>query len=147
MFKRILIATDGSELARRAIDSGVALAAVASATVVAVHVRVPISALLHGAAGLVPRETQLLMEERGKEVAHDALAAVVNASREADVRCETVDVVDSSPANGILEAARRHDCDLIVMASHGLGALSRALIGSETSKVLARAEQAVLVCR
>ena len=147
MFKRILIATDGSDLARSAVDSGVALAAAASAPVIAVHVRVPISALLHGAAGLVPRETQHMMEDRGKEVAHDALAAVVSAARKADVRCETVDIVDSSPANGILEAARRHDCDLIVMASHGLGVFSRALIGSETSKVLARAEQAVLVCR
>jgi nucleotide-binding universal stress UspA family protein len=148
MYKHILIATDGSELAHSAIDAGVALAALAQATVFAVHVRVPISVLLHGAAAaMVPRDTQLVMEERGREVARESVARVIEAARKAQVRCEAVDVVDPSPANGILEAARRHDCDLIVMASHGRGALSRALLGSETSKVLAHAKQPVLVCR
>ena len=148
MYKRILIATDGSDLARSAIDSGVALAALAKATVIAVHVRIPISVLLHGAAAaMVPRETQLVMEERGKELARDSAASVMDAARKAEVPCEAVDVADPSPANGILETARRLDCDLIVMASHGRGALSRALLGSETSKVLAHAKQAVLVCR
>jgi nucleotide-binding universal stress UspA family protein len=148
MYKRILIATDGSDLAQSAIDSGVALAALAQANVVAVHVRVPISTLLHGAAAaMVPRETQLVMEERGKELARESVARVVDAARRAQVRCEVVDAEDPSPANGILETARRLDCDLIVMASHGRGALSRALLGSETSKVLAHAKQAVLVCR
>ena len=148
MYKRILIATDGSDLAQSAIGPGVALAALAQATVVAVHVRVPVSALLHGTgATLVGRETQLVMEERGKEVGREAVARVIEAARAAQVRCEAFDVVDPSPANGILEAARRHDCDLIVMASHGRGAFARALLGSETSKVLAHAKQAVLVCR
>jgi nucleotide-binding universal stress UspA family protein len=148
MYKRILIATDGSDLAQSAIDAGVALAALARASVVAVHVRAPISVLLYGeAAAMVPRETQLLMEQRGEEFARQALDRVAEAARGKDVRCETLDVVDASPANGILETARQNGCDLIVMASHGRGALSRALLGSETTKVLAHAKQAVLVTR
>jgi nucleotide-binding universal stress UspA family protein len=148
MYQRILIATDGSEFAGSAIAAGVTLAALARASIVVVHVRTPIAVLLYGeAAAMVPRETQLLMNERAKAAAHECLAKVEDAARRADVRCESVDVEDASAANGILETARAHDCDLIVMASHGRGALSRALLGSETTKVLAHATQAVLVTR
>jgi nucleotide-binding universal stress UspA family protein len=94
---------------------------------------------------MVPRDTQLVMEERGREVARESVARVIEAARKAQVRCEAVDVVDPSPANGILEAARRHDCDLIVMASHGKRGL--AALGSQTMKAVAHTRVPVLVCR
>jgi nucleotide-binding universal stress UspA family protein len=148
MYKRILIATDGSELAQSAVAAGIALASLARGTIVAVHVRMPISVLLYGeASAMVPRDTQALIEERGKEFARECLARVAEAARQADVRCEVHDIEEGSPAHAIVRKAKEERCDLIVMASHGRGALSRALIGSETSKVLAHATQPVLVTR
>jgi len=47
----------------------------------------------------------------------------------------------------IVEAASRNGCDLILMATHGRRGISRLLLGSETSKVLAHAKVPVLVCR
>jgi nucleotide-binding universal stress UspA family protein len=47
----------------------------------------------------------------------------------------------------ILKVARRHHCDLIVMASHGRRGISRLLMGSVTSMVLAHSELPVIVCR
>ena len=148
MYKRILIATDGSEFARKAIAAGVELAALARATIVGVHVRPPISVLLYGEASImVPPETQALMSKQAKDAARKWLGDIEDAARKSNVSCETLDVEDSSPAEAILRVAREHDCDLIVMASHGRRGLSRVLLGSETNKVLAHADRTVLVTR
>ena len=47
----------------------------------------------------------------------------------------------------MIAAAKKHECDLIVMASHGRRGLSRLLLGSETQQVLTHASTAVLVVR
>lgn len=146
MYKRILIATDGSELARTAIDAGLALATLTHAAVVAVHVRAP-PIVLHGEAVSLLASQQMADDEAGKAASRKALADVEQAARRADVPCEVREVVDGSPANGILQCAAREHCDLIVMASHGRGVFARVLLGSETNKVLAHARQAVLVTR
>jgi nucleotide-binding universal stress UspA family protein len=56
-------------------------------------------------------------------------------------------VTGSFPYDEIIKAARRNRCDLIVMASHGRRGISKLLLGSETSKVLAHSTVPVLVCR
>jgi nucleotide-binding universal stress UspA family protein len=68
-------------------------------------------------------------------------------ARKADLSCATVHVKDQFPAEGILETARKSNCDLIVMASHGRRGLSRLLLGSQTTKVLTHSSVPVLVCR
>ena len=50
-------------------------------------------------------------------------------------------------AESIVEAAKKHDCDLIVMASHGRKGLQRLLLGSETQHVLTHSPVPVLVLR
>jgi len=148
MYRKILIATDGSEAARKAIAAGMELALLGDATVVGVHVRQPASVVAFGEASLmVPPEIEAELTRQLKEESRRLLAAVESEAREADLRCESVDVQDDSPAEAILRVAREHACDLIVMASHGRKGLSRVLLGSETSKVLARADRAVLVVR
>jgi nucleotide-binding universal stress UspA family protein len=47
----------------------------------------------------------------------------------------------------IVDAAGRHGCDLIVMASHGRKGLAGLLLGSETQRVLLHASVPVLVVR
>jgi nucleotide-binding universal stress UspA family protein len=49
--------------------------------------------------------------------------------------------------NGILDTAKKADCDLIVMASHGRRGLGRILLGSEAVKVLTHSTVPVLICR
>jgi nucleotide-binding universal stress UspA family protein len=148
MYKRILVATDGSEFARAAIDAAVSLAALASAAVVAVHVRAPVTKYLHGeAAVVIPPEALASVREQSKAASRRYLDEAQAAAQARNVRCEAFDVEDASVAEAVLRTARDQDCDLIVMASHGRGALSRALLGSETNRVLAHATQAVLVTR
>ena len=148
MFKRILIATDGSALSGHAIKTGVEVAKLARATVVGIYARPPMGVILYGEASMmVPPETEAAYKARVKAVSDKYLAEIEAAARRSDVRFEGVDVEDASPADAILRTAQAQDCDLIVMASHGRKGLSRVLMGSETTKVLTHATQPVLVTR
>ncbi|MNT82724.1 Universal stress protein family protein [compost metagenome] len=83
-----------------------------------------------------------------QEAAHASarLEAVVAAARAAGVTCET-DMTTSVPYKGIIDAAARHGCDVIFMASHGRRGLEGLLVGSETQKVLTHCRVPVLVYR
>jgi len=144
MYKHILIATDGSELAGRAVTTGLALAKVLKARVTAVTATEPWSAMVIGEPALV-----FPIKEYEKATAENAdriLSGVSSSAKDAGVKCETVHVNDF-PAEGIVETARAKDCDLIVMASHGRRGLSKLLLGSQTTRVLTLTEMPVLVCR
>jgi nucleotide-binding universal stress UspA family protein len=144
MYKRILIATDGSELAGRAVTAGLALAKALKAGVTAVTVTEISSAMVTGEPALAfPIEDY---ETAAAENAARILAGVKSAAEEAGVDCETVHVNDF-PAEGIVETAKARGCDLIVMASHGRRGLSKLLLGSQTMRVLTLTSVPVLVCR
>lgn len=144
MYKHILIATDGSELAGRAVTTGLTLAKALKARATAVTATEPWSAMVMGEPALV-----FPIEEYEKAAADKAariLSGVSTAAKNAGVECETVHVNDF-PAEGIVETAKARGCDLIVMASHGRRGLSKLLLGSQTTRVLTLAAVPVLVCR
>ena len=148
MFKHILIATDGSPLSRTAIDKGIELAGMSRASVVGIYVRPPMPLYLYSEGGsMIPPEVPAAYSARTKATAAGYLAEIATAAQKAKVAFEAIDVEDGSPADAILRVAGEKRCDLIVMASHGRKGLSRVLLGSETSKVLTHATQAVLVTR
>ena len=148
MYTKLLIATDGSEYAGKAIAAGLELAKLGNAKVVGVHVRQPVSIDAFGEVGLsMPPDVEAHLARQSKDESRRLLSAVEEAARKANVPCELVDIEDASPADGILHVAQAHGCDLIIMASHGRKGLSRILLGSQTSKVLAHADRAVLVSR
>jgi len=82
-----------------------------------------------------------------EEKANKALDKVLAAAAGSKVKCEKVVTKDAQPWEGIIGTARALKCDLIVMGSHGRGALGALLVGSETSKVLSHSSTPVLVCR
>jgi nucleotide-binding universal stress UspA family protein len=144
MYRHILIATDGSELAQKAVTAGLALAKELKATVTAVTATEPWSAMAGGEPALV-----FPIEEYDKAAAENAariLAGVSAAAKDAGVPCATVHVNDF-PAEAIVETAKAKGCDLIVMASHGRRGLSKILLGSQASRVLTLSPLPVLICR
>ena len=144
MYRHILIPTDGSELAERAVRHGLSLAKFVGAkvTVVIVEERLPGWLSLAGVAEAVAQSAEQI-----KKHAASALDRVANAAKEAGVSCETIQVENAQPHQGIIATAEDKGCDLIVMSSHGLNGLSMLLIGSVTNKVLTYAKVPVLVCR
>lgn len=145
MFKHILVATDGSELSKRAIEMAVALAQSVGAKVTAVAATWPVPPLhIEGAGKAVPND---VLDQNMIDFARRSLEVAVRAAAAAGVACQTVHVVRPQAYEAILETAKNSGCDLIVMASHGRAGASALLLGSETSKVLAHATLPVLVCR
>ena len=144
MYKHILIATDGSELSGRAIAAGLELAKTLRARVTTVTATEPWSSMVIGEAALsFPIEDY---EKAAAENASRILSGVSDAATQAGVACETLHINDF-PAEGIVETAKSRGCDLIVMASHGRRGLSKLILGSQASRVLALSPVPVLVCR
>jgi nucleotide-binding universal stress UspA family protein len=145
MYKRFLIATDGSELAEKAVASGLALAKDLGAQVVVVTATEPWTTMTNGegfAFSFPIDEYEKAATERAEQILGKARADAQNMA----VACETVHVKDF-PAEGILATANAKQCDLIVMASHGRRGVARLLLGSQAAQVVALSTIPVLICR
>ena len=147
MYRHILIPTDGSELAGRAVHHGLALAKAVGAKVTAVTVEasfdvyaVPASKV-HGMSEAFAEHAK-----RSKAHAQKILDVVAEQARTAGVACETLQVEQDHPYEGIIETAEQRGSDLIVMASHGRSGIAAIVLGSVTTKVLTHTKIPVLVC-
>jgi nucleotide-binding universal stress UspA family protein len=129
MYQRILVATDGSTLSKKAVSSAIALARLSGAELVALKVvpRYPQS-YFEGGLALPPSDVAKSSAAKGL-----AVKAVIAKS----------DLVSEA----IIATAKKHKCDLIVMASHGRKGIKRLLLGSETQQVLTHSHVPVLVLR
>ena len=145
MYKRVLIATDGSELAAKAVINGLALAKQLGAQVVVVTATEPWSSMTNG-AGLAFDFPIEAYEKAAAEQAERILAKADADAQNMAVECETVHVNDF-PAEGILATAKAKNCDLVVMASHGRRGIARLLLGSQAAQVVTLSTVPVLVCR
>lgn len=149
MYKNILIPTDGSELSEKAIGQGVSLAKALGAKITFVTVRNPFQTLRGQPQMMIymPDEFKNYIQDYVTDDANKRLSAGKSVAEQGGVSCETVDVEHDHIYREILDTAAEHDCDLIVMASHGRSSISAVLLGSETLKVLTHSKLPVLVCR
>ena len=148
MYKHILIATDGSELAQKALTTALALAKHLEAKATAVTVTEPWDAL--SMAALAERNIPNPVagyEEGVAATANRILWGVSETAKKMQVACATVHVKDKHPAAGIIDTAKERGCDLIVMASHGRRGISKLLLGSQATKVVTLSPVPVLICR
>ena len=145
MFRHLLIATDGSADGDKALRQGLGLAKALSAKVTVATVTEPWT---EAAYATLP--TPSLVQTY--ETAAAGNAAVIldrgkKAAEAAGVECVTRHIKDQHAPQGVIKAAKDEQCDLIIVGSHGRGALGRALLGSVSSQVLSLSDRAVLVCR
>ena len=145
MYRNILIATDGSDLAGKAVDHGVMLAKGTEASVVFVTVTENWSAIAMGAESTQGMSNPIESYEAiAAKRAQNILAAAKTAAEDAGIECETVHVPDQPPAEGIIETANEKGCDLIVMAARK-GFLKDNRIGPHIKSVLRRSKIPVLI--
>lgn len=145
MFKRILIPTDGSELATLAVDRGLELARTIGAEVVFVTVLEPFRALTTN-----PARNRELVEAFNAESAQEAdaiLGAAGEKARAAGVPAKAVLRRSDHPFLEIGAVAEAEDADLIVISSHGRKGVTRMVLGSQTAKLLTTTTRPVLVVR
>ena len=132
MYSKILLATDGSEDARRATDHAFELAEAFGASVHMVYV----------AETAVPVAYGDYLRSEGDRVTRSVAAR--GAQRGIDVVWE---VVEGVPHEEIEKHAERSDVDLIVVGSRGRSGIERRLLGSVTDRLLRTVSVPVLVIR
>ncbi|NDP37224.1 MAG: universal stress protein [Rhodoferax sp.] len=147
MYKKILVATDGSTLSKKAVNNAIELAALCEAELVAVKIipRYPQS-YFEGGLALQAAEVSRV-EKQWAEEGQAIVDAVQQAALAKGVKAKAVTVKSDLVSDAIIAAARKHKCDLIVMASHGRRGIKRLLLGSETQLVLTHSHVPVLVLR
>ena len=147
MFKHILIPTDGSDVAVRAVKAGVALAKEMGASVTAYYAIEPPPTHIYGEGYLADRRLAEELERRQRDIAQRSVDEVKDAAQAAGVACDTLVDKLVHPYKGIIDAAGQKKCDAIFMASHGHRGLQGLVLGSVTHKVLAHSKIPVLVFR
>ncbi len=145
MYSHILIPTDGSDLAGKAVRHGMALAGAIGAKTTVLTVSPPFHVLTADAQMIEDTRDQYetRMRDQGKKI----LDAAAVAARTAGVACEAIQTEQEHPYQAIIDTAGAKGCDLIVMASHGRHGIAALVLGSETVKVLTHSKIPVLVHR
>ena len=148
MYANILMSTDGSDVARRGVEHGIALAKAlnAKATIVTVTEPLPIDYGGGHDSGWIPSQAEVdsfdaACRERAGRVLHEARTMAERSG----ISVELLHVPNAHPATAIVETAKSRGCDVIVMASHGRRVLRKLLLGSQTSEVVVDGSVPVLV--
>ena len=144
MYKRILVPTDGSDITQRAINTAISLAKTFGAEVYAISVKdpYPYSAM----SEMQPTLPQEFLDAQERVAARN-VAAVKESCSSSGITCTGHTVESVSVWEAVVEYAKQHQCDLIVMASHGRRGVQALLLGSETNRVLTHTTIPVLVVR
>ena len=147
MYKRILVATDGSELSHVAVQHALRLAQATGAEVVALKVvpKYPQS-YFEGSVVLAAEEIEKI-EQQWQAEAAAIVGGIQTEANALGVKLHPLTVAADLEAEALIATAQAHKCDLIVMASHGRKGLQRLLLGSETQQVLTHSHIPVLVLR
>ncbi|HAL38496.1 MAG TPA: universal stress protein [Polaromonas sp.] len=147
MYQRILVATDGSTLSKKAVRSAINLAAAVGAELVALYVvpRYPVSYFEGGVA--IPVQDIARTEKQWSDKGQAVVDAVQQLAQADDVKTKAVVTQSDFVAESIMATAKKYKCDLVVMASHGRKGIKRVLLGSETQHVLTHGTVPVLVLR
>jgi len=144
MYKRILVPTDGSDVTKKAVDTAIALAKSVNAQLYTISVKEPFPYSAISEMQPTPPQEFFDAQER---IAAKRVTEVVAAAKTAGIGCQAHTVEALHPWEAIIDHAKRQECDLLVMASHGRRGVTALLLGSETQKVLTHSTLPVLVVR
>ena len=150
MYANILMSTDGSDVARKGVKHGIALAKALNAKATVITVTEPLAVDYGGghAGGWVPSQEEFdRFDAACKESAGKVLDEARAMAEPIGISVEPLHVSDAHPATAIIRTAKSRGCDLIIMASHGRRGFRKLLLGSQTSQVLADGSVPVLVVR
>ena len=148
MYKHILIPTDGSRTAQKAVEAGIDFARESGARIT-FFTALP-EYVVPYASELMAHKRVMSLEEHERlsaEKARALQAPSLERARTCGVEFDADHALSNKPYEAIIAAARKHRCDAIYMASHARGALSRLLHGSQTFAVLTNSDIPTLVVR
>ena len=143
IYRKIMVATDGSEHVRKAIATAIEIAKLSGAKLYAVYVMANDEFSMSDPKNAELEKTFVdYFRNEGKA----ATAFVETSGKAENVEVESV-ILEGSPAHEIVNFAEGNDIDLIVMGTHGKNAIERFLLGSIAENVVRHSKKAVLVVR
>jgi nucleotide-binding universal stress UspA family protein len=146
MFKKILLATDGSAASEHAAKLAVGMARTYGAGLTALYVSDPYPYLGVGEVNPMGYQAYSAAAQQLAAKSHAQVEALCNTGG-TPVPLQVRLVEDVAAASGIVESAKELGCDLIVMGSHGRTGIKRLMLGSVATKVVAESSVPVLVTR
>lgn len=147
VYNKILVATDGSTLSKKAVSSAISLAALTGASLVALKV-VPRYPQSYFEGGLALQAAEVgRIEKQWADEGQAVVDEVKTAAELQGVKTRALTVKSDVVSDAVIATAKKDKCDLIVMASHGRRGVKRLLLGSETQQVLTHSHIPVLVLR
>ena len=147
MFKNILIPTDGSAVANKAVKAGIELASQLGAKVTGYYAVEAIQPRVYGEGYMINNKTIKVFEQQARQVGQKHMDSMAKIAAAAGVKFAGVMTMAETPFEGIVECAKKQKCDAIFMASHGRRGLAGVIMGSVTHKVLTHSKLPVLVYR
>jgi nucleotide-binding universal stress UspA family protein len=144
MFKRILLATDGSAASEHAARLAVDLAKLHGAQLTALYVVDPYPFLGIGESNPLGFQAYMSAALEHGAAAHAKVQALCD---QAGIPLQTRLAEDIGAANGVVQSARQTEADLVVIGSHGRTGITRLMLGSVATKVVAESPVPVLVAR
>lgn len=136
MYDDILVPTDGSDCARRAVEEAINLARAFDAALHTLYVvDTELSGVQGGGAAVFDE-----LESEGERIVRD----VIERAEDAGVDTVEASVAAGVPYRAILDYCEEYGIDLMVMGTHGRTGLQRTLVGSVTEKVVRTADVPVL---
>ncbi|MFL8936838.1 universal stress protein [Rossellomorea oryzaecorticis] len=138
MFKKILLATDGSEHSIRAADKAVSLASLESGA--ELHIVYVIDA---------KQSKDDVLQHWGRDVSDKRkykLQMIEQKAKHAEVKYETI-ILHGEPGPAIVEFANRNVYDALIIGSRGLNTLQEMVLGSVSHKVAKRAKCPVMIVK
>src|SRR6185312_6692453 len=142
LFSRIVVGVDDSEPSQRAVDFALRIAAQYKGQVTAVHGVDWASAVSSLEAGLSVADPQPVVDALRTE-GRALLANVTAQARSAGIACDE-QLIDGTPVDAILTAAKKAGALVIVLGTHGRGGFARLVLGSVAESTIRSSEIPVL---
>lgn len=142
MIKKILVTVDGSDNSMKALERAKYLAELSDAEILILHV---INDTVNNPY-ITLNEYKKAIDDAFLEQANIIIDGSVKKFRDSEVKIDTI-LKHGDPGKKIIETAEKENCDLIIMGSRGLNALSRVMLGSVSNKVLNHSKVSVLIVK
>lgn len=128
MIKKILVPTDGSTHARKALEYASDFASKYQATVHLIHVIAPLHSVPEG-------YVDLKIEEHQQRIAKEIIEKAEKEMKKKGVESYQSSILHGNPAREIIDFARDNNVDMIIMGSRGAGMIETLMLGSVSHRV------------
>ena len=147
MYKKILVATDGSDLSAQAVEHAIQLARLSGGELYALTVIAPAQVSYWEGTTRYQMKDSSRIDDENEEIGRKIAQSAKEKATAQGLSAHAITVKSDMIAESIVSAAEKYECDVIVMASHGRRGINRILLGNETLNVLTQSKTPVLVLR